>query len=250
MSKLVPKKAMVLAAGLGSRMQPLTKTIPKPMITLGEKPLIDHVLDRLESAGIIEVVVNTHYLAKKLETHLEKRKTPKIQISREEKLLDTGGGVNNVLKHLKDGPFYVINSDAFWLDGPFDTIVRMAETWEDDKMDGLLLLHSTVEAYGYDGIGDFLTNSNGCLNRPLEGHVSPWLFTGIQLLHPRLFKNAPNGAFSLNYLYDKSIETERLYGTIHDGEWFHVGSPKGIEDAENYLQQRYAGNRPGTRHRS
>jgi MurNAc alpha-1-phosphate uridylyltransferase len=250
MSQLIPSKAMVLAAGLGSRMQPLTKTIPKPLVPVDGKPLIDHVLDRLESAGVKEVVINTFYLAEKLEYHLSKRKSPKIRISREYELLDTGGGVNNVLEIMKEAPFYVINSDAFWLNGPFDTLIRLAEAWEDRTMDGLLLLHSTVEAFGYNGRGDFCSDSNGSLSRRSESQVSPWLFTGIQLLHPRLFENAPQGVFSLNELYDKAIESERLFGAVHDGEWFHVGTPEGLKETKTYMQQRFAKKRPGTRHRS
>jgi MurNAc alpha-1-phosphate uridylyltransferase len=250
MSELIPQKAIVLAAGLGRRMRPLTETIPKPLVLVDGKTLIDHALDRLESAGVKEVIINTFYLAEILEQHLRKRKSPKILISRENELLDTGGGVNNMLKVLEDAPFYVINSDAFWLNGPFDTLIRLAETWEEKTMDGLLLLHSTVEAFGYNGKGDFCSDSNGSLSRRLESQVSPWLFTGIQLLHPRLFKNAPDGVFSLNVLYDKAIESERLFGTVHDGKWFHVGSPKDLKETEIYMQQRYATNRPGTRHRS
>ena len=240
MSQLIPQKAMVLAAGIGSRMRPLTETMPKPLVPVNGKALIDHVLDRLESAGVSEVVINTFYLAEQLEQHLSKRKSPKIRISRESELLDTGGGVNNALKVIEDAPFYVINSDAFWLNGPFDTLIRLAETWKEKKMDALLLLHSTVEAVGYNGRGDFCCDSNGSLSRRLESQISPWLFTGIQLLHPRLFKNAPQGAFSLNKLYDKAIESERLFGTVHGGEWFHVGSPKGLEETETYMQKRYA----------
>jgi MurNAc alpha-1-phosphate uridylyltransferase len=250
MSQLIPQKAMVLAAGLGTRMRPLTETIPKPLVLVDGKALIDHVLDRLESAGVKEVIINSFYLAEKLEHHLSKRKSPKIRISREIELLDTGGSVNNVLEILGEAPFYVINSDAFWLNGPFDTLIRLAETWEKKTMDGLLLLHSTVEAVGYNGRGDFCSDNYGSLSRRLESQISPWLFTGIQLLHPRLFKNAPQGIFSLNKLYDKAIEGGRLFGTVHDGEWFHVGSQKGLEETESYMQQRYAKNRPGTRHRS
>jgi MurNAc alpha-1-phosphate uridylyltransferase len=246
MSKSIPQKAMVLAAGLGSRMRPLTDTMPKPLVPVAGKTLIDHVLDRLESAGVSEVIVNTHYLSEQLEDHLSKRKIPKIRVSRERDLLDTGGGVNNALKMLGLAPFFVINSDAFWLNGPFDALAQMAMVWEEKKMDGLLLLHSTVEAYGYSGQGDFCCDSDGSLDRRSESEVSPWLFTGIQLLHPRLFNNAPKGAFSLNTLYDRAIKKNRLFGTVHDGEWFHVGSPEGLKKSEIYLQQRYA----GTRHRS
>ena len=250
MSQLVPKKAMVLAAGLGSRMRPLTESIPKPLVQVDGKALIDHALDRLEGAGVNEIIINTFYLAELLEDHLSQRNSPKIQISREHELLDTGGGVHKALGFLGNAPFYVINSDAFWLNGPFDTLIQMAETWQESKMDGLLLLNSTVEAYGYDGQGDFDSDSNGCLSRRLEGYVSPWLFTGIQLLHPRLFNNAPHGIFSLNELYNKALKTERLFGTVHDGEWFHVGTPKDLGETETYMQQRYTKTRPGTRHRS
>jgi MurNAc alpha-1-phosphate uridylyltransferase len=241
-----PKIAMVLAAGLGTRMRPLTYTMPKPLVPVDDRALIDHVLDRLQDVGVTEVVINTHYLAEQLEDHLSKRKTPDIQISREDELLDTGGGIANALEMLGDEPFYVVNTDAFWLNGPFDALSRIAGTWKDDEMDGLLLLHSTVEAYGYTGRGDFSAGGDGLLTRRLEGEVSPWLFTGIQLLHPRLFDDAPQGAFSLNVLYDRVMENERLFGAVHDGEWFHVGSPEGLEEAESYMRLRYA----GTRHRS
>jgi len=241
-----PKIAMVLAAGLGTRMRPLTDTMPKPLVPVDDRALIDHVLDRLQDVGVTEVVINTHYLAEQLEDHLSKRKTPDIQISREDELLDTGGGIANALEMLGDEPFYVVNTDAFWLNGPFYALSRIAGTWKDDEMDGLLLLHSTVEAYGYTGRGDFSAGGDGLLTRRLEGEVSPWLFTGIQLLHPRLFDDAPQGAFSLNVLYDRVMENERLFGAVHDGEWFHVGSPEGLEEAESYMRLRYA----GTRHRS
>ena len=241
-----PKIAMVLAAGLGTRMRPLTDTMPKPLVPVDGRALINHVLDRLQDVGVTEVVINTHYLAEQLEDHLSKRKTPDIQISREDELLDTGGGIANALEMLGDEPFYVVNTDAFWLNGPFDALSRIAGTWKDDEMDGLLLLHSTVEAYGYTGRGDFSAGGDGLLTRRLEGEVSPWLFTGIQLLHPRLFDDAPQGAFSLNVLYDRVMENERLFGAVHDGEWFHVGSPEGLEEAESSMRLRYA----GTRHRS
>ncbi|MBC8338850.1 MAG: nucleotidyltransferase family protein [Alphaproteobacteria bacterium] len=241
MSNKRPKKAMVLAAGLGTRMRPLTDTLPKPLIRVDGTALVDHALDRLESSGVTEAVINTHYLAEQLEDHLQSRTSPKIRISREADLLDTGGGVVNALDAFGNAPFYVVNTDAFWLNGPFDALARMADTWNEDEMDGLLLLHSTVEAYGYTGRGDFCAGGDGCLTRRPEGEVSPWLFTGVQILHPRLFDGAPDGAFSLNVLYDRAMENERLFGAVHDGEWFHVGSPEGLEEAEAYMHLRYAG---------
>ena len=236
---------MVLAAGLGTRMKPVTDTLPKPLIQVDGRTLIDLALDRLKAAGVKEAVVNTHHLADQVESHLGKRKKPKIRISNEKDLLDTGGGVAKALPLLGDKPFFVVNADVFWLNGPYDALGRLADSWDEDAMDGLLLLHSTVEAYGYTGLGDFSAGGDGLLTRRLETDVTPWLYTGIQILHPRLFSKAPEGAFSLNLLFDRAIEAERLYGAVHDGEWFHVGTPEGLEVAENYMHLRYA----GTRHR-
>jgi len=241
----VLEKAMVLAAGLGTRLRPVTETLPKPLVEIDGRALIDHVLDRLDAAGIKEVVVNTHHLADQVEKQLEGRSSPKIRLSPEKELLETGGGVAKALGMLGNQPFFVVNVDALWLNGPFDALVRMASTWDDSRMDGLLMLHSTVDAYGYRGIGDFCADGNGLLTRRPEGEVSPWLFTGIQILHPRLFADAPDGVFSLNVLYDRVIEEKRLYGTVHDGEWFDVGTPKGLEEAEAYMRLRFA----GTKHR-
>ena len=239
---MIPYKAMVLAAGLGTRLKPVTDTLPKALVQVDNRALIDHALDRLEAVGVGEVVVNTHYLAEQLQAHLSGRKSPVLQISHEDDLLDTGGGIAKALPLLGDDPFLAVNADAFWLNGPYDALLRMAHTWDDDTMDGLLLLHSTVEAYGYTGLGDFCAPlGDGVLTRRLEGEVSPWLFTGIQMLHPRLFKTAPDGAFSLNLLYDRAIESGRLHGVVHDGEWFHVGTPQGLEEAETYMHLRYAG---------
>ena len=237
----VPEKAMVLAAGLGTRLRPLTETRPKPLVEINGRALIDHVLDRLDAAGIKEAVVNTHHLADQVEKHLEGRSSPKIRLSPEKELLETGGGVAKALAMLGSQPFFVVNVDALWLNGPFDALRRMAATWDDGRMDGLLLLHSTVDAYGYRGVGDFCADGDGLLTRPPEGEVSPWLFTGIQILHPRLFAHAPGGAFSLNVLYGQAMEAGRLYGAVHDGEWFHVGTPEGVEEAETYMRLRFAG---------
>lgn len=236
-----PGKAMVLAAGLGTRLSPMTDDTPKPLIQVDGRALIDHALDRLQEAGVGDVVINTHYLAEQVERHLRDRKTPNIEFSPEDELLDTGGGTAKALAFFGDDPFFTVNTDALWLNGPFDALRRLAHTWDDDAMDGLLLLHSTVDAYGYSGAGDFTAAGDGKLARRPEQEVSPWLFTGIQILHPRLFDNAPDGPFSLNLLYDRAIEKERLFGAIHDGEWFHVGTPEGLEQAETYMQLRYAG---------
>ena len=236
-----PTRAMVLAAGLGTRLRPVTDKLPKALVAVDRRPLVDHALDRLEAAGLTDVVVNTHYLAAQVAAHLAGRSSPTLHLSHEEEILETGGGVAKALPHLGDGPFFVVNVDALWLNGPLDTLGRLAGTWNDNEMDGLLMLHSTVDAYGYHGVGDFCAEGDGRLTRRPEGEVSPWLFTGIQILHPRLFKDAPGGAFSLNVLYDRAIEAGRLYGMIHDGEWFHVGTPDGLEEAESFMRLRYAG---------
>jgi MurNAc alpha-1-phosphate uridylyltransferase len=241
MAKKTPRKAMLLAAGLGTRLKPVTDTLPKPLIEVDGRALIDHALDRLEAAGVTDVVVNTHHLADRVEAHLKGRTSPAIRLSPEKELLETGGGIASALTLLGDGPFFTVNADAFWLNGPFDALKRLADTWDDARMDGLLLLHSTVEAYGYTGRGDFRAGGDGLLERRPETEVSPWLFTGIQILHPRLFKDAPKGAFSLNRLYDQAIEAERFYGAVHDGEWFHVGTPEGLKEAETFMHLRYAG---------
>ena len=239
---IAPSQAMILAAGLGTRMRPITDKTPKPLVKVNNRTLIDHVLDRLVEGGVSQAVVNLHYFGDQIERHLGLRDEPAITFSWEqEQLLETGGGVGKVLDQLGEIPFWVVNSDSLWLNGPTDMMTRMCQVWDDSRMDGLLLLHSTVDAYGYDGTGDFNAEADGKLTRRLENEVTPWLFTGIQILHPRLFKDAPDGAFSLNVLYDRALENGRLFGMVHDGEWFHVGTPEGLGDAEKYMKYRYAG---------
>ncbi len=234
-----PKTAMVLAAGLGTRMGPLTEETPKPLLKVGGRALLDHLLDRLATAGIETAVVNVHYLAAKIEQHLASRGTPAIAFSHEEERLETGGGIARALPLLGPDPFFAVNADILWLNGPGSALDRLSAAWSDGQMDGLLLLHSTVEAYGYDGGGDFLIDPAGILQRRPEREVVPYLFTGVQILHPRLFAEAPEGAFSLNLLYDRAMARGRLHGIVHDGEWFHVGTPAGLAEAESYLSQRH-----------
>lgn len=231
---------MVLAAGLGERMRPLTDNCPKPLLKISGRALLDHALDRLEEAGVTHAAVNAFYLANMIEEHVASRPSPYITVSREEERLETGGGIQKALPLLGDGPFYAVNGDALWLNGPTDALVRMAEIWNGQNMDALLLLHSTVDAYGYSGRGDFMCEPDGRLSRRPEQEISPYLFTGIQILHSRLFDQAPEGVFSLNLLYDQAIENGRLFGVVHDGEWFHIGTPQGLEDAETYMKKRYA----------
>lgn len=235
------KRAMVLAAGFGVRLRPITDTTPKPLVKVLGRTMIDRTIDRLIDAGVETIVVNTHHLSEQIHDHLKKRDDVEILFSPEEQILETGGGIANALDKLGDEPFFACNGDTLWLNGSQDALKRMLRHWDDEKMDGLLMQHSTVDAYGYDGIGDFCVDPLGLLSRRPEGEVSPYLFTGVQILHPRLFKGAPNGAFSMNVLYDSSIETGRLYGMIHDGEWFHIGTPDALEEAEAYMRLRYAG---------
>ena len=240
-----PDHAIVLSAGKGLRMRPITDSTPKPMIQVGGRTLLDRSLDRLEDSHVKKVVVNLHHLGEQIERHLGSRETPDIIFSHEDELLETGGGVVKALPQLGKAPFFVINADAMLLNGSEIALDRMKAAWDEDAMDGLLLLQSTVEAYGYRGQGDFWVDPSGLITRRPEREVSPYLFTGTQILHPRLFKGAPKGAFSLNVLYDKAIEEKRLFGIVHDGEWFHIGTPDGLAEAETYVQTRY----PGIRHR-
>lgn len=233
--------AMVLAAGFGKRMRPLTDTMPKPMVPLAGKPLIGHIMDRLAAAGVARAVINLHYLGDVIRDYLADEERLEIVFTDEAEILETGGGIVNAMPELGTHPFYSVNADAYWLDGYEDTLSRLAAIWDEDKMDGLLLLHSTVDAHGYDGVGDFLADADGKLTRRPESEVVPWLYAGVQILHPRLFDGAPDGAFSLNLLYDRAIETERLYGVVHDGEWFHIGTPQALSDAETFLDDPYPG---------
>lgn len=240
-TKTAPKTAMVLAAGFGKRLHPITEKTPKPLVTVHGRTLIDHAIDRLEDAGVTRVVVNTHHLGEQISRHLGSRGSPEIVFSPEQHLLDTGGGIANALPLLGQDPFFVCNADTLWLNGTQDALKRMIDEWDDEKMDALLMLHSTAEAYGYVGLGDFCADPAGLLTRRPECEVSPYLYAGVQILHPRLFKDAGDGPFSMNLLYDREIAAGRLYGMVHDGEWFHVGTPQGLAEAETYMELRYAG---------
>jgi len=236
------KKAMILAAGLGSRMRPITNRTPKPLVQVDGHALIDHAIDRLVEGGVTDVVVNLHYLGDQIEHHLNCRGNPNITFSQErDELLETGGGVKKALKQLGNDPFWVVNCDSLWLNGPQKMMTRAIAQWDPEKMDALLVLHSTVDAYGYEGQGDFQADPNGLLTRRPELEVAPWLFTGIQILNPKVFDNTPDGAFSLNVVYNNMIENARLYGMVHDGKWFHVGTPEGLWEVEGFMEYRYAG---------
>ncbi|MEK9644245.1 MAG: nucleotidyltransferase family protein [Alphaproteobacteria bacterium] len=232
MTAAKPTHAMVLAAGLGLRMRPLTETKPKPLIEVAGATMLDRALDRLVAAGVETAVVNTHWLPEQVEAAAARRKAPAIEISREDVLLETGGGIAKALPKLGAEAFYAINADIVWRDGAIPALDRLAAAWRDDEMDGLLLLQSTVRATGYSGDGDFLMDPMGRIARRPERVIAPFVFTGIQILHPRLFEGAAVEPFSLNRLYDAAIERERLFGVAHDGDWFHVGTPHAIAEAE------------------
>ena len=234
------KRAMVLAAGFGVRLRPITNTTPKPLVQVLGRTLIDHTIDRLHEGGVETFIVNTHHLSEQIHAHLKNRKDVEILFSPEDEILETGGGIANALDKFGNDPFFVCNGDTLWLNGSLDAVNRMGRHWDASKMDALLMLHSTVDAYGYEGLGDFCVDSLGLLSRRPESEVSPYLFTGVQILHPRLFKGAPEGPFSLNVLYDKAVEARRLYGIVHDGEWFHVGTLEALGEAENYMRKHYS----------
>ncbi|MGH6933823.1 MAG: phosphotransferase [Dongiaceae bacterium] len=227
-----PTRAMVLAAGYGKRLRPLTETVPKPMVPVAGKPMIDTVLDRLAALDVRDVVVNTHHLAEVIESHLRQRHDLRIVFSRESEILETGGGIKKALPLLGAEPFYVVNGKIVWLNGKTDALVRLAEAWNQTRMDGLLLLQPTATAVGYNGPGDFFIDQIGVIRRRRESEVAPFVFAGIQVLHPRLFLDAPEGAFSLNLLYDRAIANGRLFGLRHDGEWFHVSTPQQLIEVE------------------
>lgn len=236
----MPTKAMLLAAGLGTRMKPLTDHMPKPMVPVCGVSLVDRVLDWMARAGIEEAVVNTHYMAAMLQAHLTARSgPPAIHISHEELLLETGGGINKALPLLGTEPFFSANSDTLCIDGAVPALARLAAAWNDDAMDALLLLHPREKATGYDGKGDFFLDSQG-LRRRGEAPQAPYVFTGVQLIHPRLFDSAPEGAFSMNLLYNRHIAPDgslkRITGIVHDGHWLHVGDPAGLAQAEQWLR--------------
>jgi N-acetyl-alpha-D-muramate 1-phosphate uridylyltransferase len=229
----VPRTAMVLAAGNGIRMRPLTERMPKPLIAVGGKPLLDNVLDRLAATGVETAVVNVHYLADQIERHLASRRAPRIVISDERtELLDTGGGVVKALPTLGTGPFYHLNSDTIWIDGVKSNLVRLAESFDSARMDALLLLAATSNSVGYAGRGDFAMAPDGRLQRRPEREVAPFVYAGVAILSPALFADAPGGAFSLNLLFDRAIDAGRLHGLRLEGVWMHVGTPDAIAAAE------------------
>lgn len=235
MSALVSDTAMILAAGLGKRMRPLTASQPKPMVRVAGKPLIDHVLDRLGNSGIEQAVVNVHYLADALEAHLGARAKPRVTISDERALLlETGGGMVKAKPLLPD-PFFAVNADNVWLEGPYDAIRELSEMWDPAKMDALLLLVPHTGAYNYRGKGDFHMDPLGRISRRRSGRIAPFIYSGIQLVSHRLLRDAPVGPFGTMQLWERAIEDGRLFGLQFTGEWFEVGDPAAIGPTEDAL---------------
>ena len=228
--------AMVLAAGLGTRMRPLTDELPKPMLPLAGRSLLDHALDRLAASGVTQAVVNAHWHADRIAEAMALREHPCITLQREEELLETGGGVTRALPALGAAPFAVVNGDAFWLDGPTPALKRLAAAFDPEQMDALLLMVRTTQVEGAVGKGDFLLDPLGRMRRPKEREIAPYLYAGVQILSPALFADAPAGAFSLNRLYDGAIENGRLFGLVHDGVWFHLSTPEDLRYAEETLR--------------
>jgi N-acetyl-alpha-D-muramate 1-phosphate uridylyltransferase len=223
----VPQSAMVLAAGLGTRMRPISDSEPKPLIEIADRTLLDHAIDRLALAGVERVVVNVHYKAEMVIAHLAGRDHPHIEISRETELLETGGGVAHALALLGEW-FFVVNGDVFWLDGKEPALARLAAAFEPADMDAVLLLQRTVTAVGYDGLGDYFLDPLGTPRRRGEREIAPYIFAGVQLLHRRVFDAVAERRFSLNGVYDRAERSGRLHAIVHDGEWYHIGTPEGL----------------------
>ncbi|HEX8640347.1 MAG TPA: nucleotidyltransferase family protein [Allosphingosinicella sp.] len=236
----VPQVAMVMAAGLGKRMRPLTATRPKPLIEVAGKPLIDHALERLRAAGVRKAVVNVHYLADSVEAHLNNRvQGIEVAVSNERsQLLETGGGLVRALPLIDADPFLVVNSDNLWIDGPVDSLRLLASNWDEARMDALLLLVPLARAHCHNGRGDFHMSATGALSRRKSRGVAPFVYTGVQMVSKRLLDgDVPDGPFSTNILWDRAIERGRCFGAVHQGLWFDIGRPENISKAEEILRE-------------
>ncbi len=235
------RRAMLLAAGLGTRMRPLTDRMPKPLLPLGRKALIDHALDRLEEAGVETVVVNAHWQADQLAAYLARRSWPRTVLLREPALLDTGGSVKAALSLLGTEPFFVVNGDAFWLDGTRSALQRLAAAFDPASADGVLLVHRTFQVHAEVGLGDFVLDAWGTLRRRREREVAPYIYAGVQMIAPALLAETPDDRFSMNWAWDAAIGRGRLRGVVHDGLWFHLSTPADLSEAESILQARLTG---------
>jgi MurNAc alpha-1-phosphate uridylyltransferase len=232
---------MVLAAGLGTRMRPLTETTAKPLLKLSGRTLLDHALDHLADAGVRTVAVNAHWQADAVAAHLMQRPSPpRTVLLREEKLLETGGGVLAARAVLGRDPFFVVNGDAFWLNGPIPALIRLAAVF-DDAVDGVLLVHRTSHVHAEVGMGDFAVDKWGKPRRRMEREIVPYIYAGVQLIHPRLLTGMPDGAFSMNRAWDNALSADRLRAVVHDGIWFHLSTPPDLLEAEQILEARFTG---------
>ncbi len=228
-----PDKAMVLAAGLGLRMRPLTERIPKPLVSVAGRTLLDHVLDKLGDAGVSEAIVNVHYLPDQIIDHVAGRKRPRVTISDErDQVLGTGGGVVKALPLLGKEPFFHVNADTLWIDGVRPNLARLAEAFDPSRMDILLLMAPTASSIGYEGSGDYAMLPDGALRKRKEHQVVPFVYAGVAIMSPAIFAGAPEGDFSLTRMFDAANEQERLFGLRLDGTWMHVGTPDAIGAAE------------------
>ena len=229
-------RAMIMAAGYGTRMRPLTDTLPKPLVKVQGRALIDHVIDRLVAAGVTTIVVNIHYKGDQIAAHLAKRSDARFIISDEtDNLLDSGGGIFKALSHFEGEPFFHANADTVWVEGASRALPRLIAAWNPDTMDALMLLASTVSTVCYDGRGDFMMDADGRLTRVPEGHVSPFVWMSIEILHPRLFDGVTETKFSINPLWNKAIAKGRLFGQRLDGVWMHIDRPDAVTASEDYL---------------
>ena len=228
-----PDKAMILAAGLGQRMRPLTDRMPKPLVSVAGRPLLDHVLDKLGDAGVSEAIVNVHYLPDQIIAHVAKRKKPRVTISDErDQVLGTGGGIVKALPILGNAPFFHLNADTLWIDGVRPNLARLAEAFDAERMDILLLMAPTASSIGYDGSGDYAMLPDGALRKRREHQVVPFVYAGVAIISPAIFAGAPRGEFSLTKMFDRANEQERLFGLRLDGVWMHVGTPDAVQAAE------------------
>ncbi len=238
----LPASAMVMAAGLGKRMRPLTATRPKPLIEVAGRSLLDRALDRVSAAGIGHVVVNAHYFADQIEAAVKARATngtgpARISLSDERALLlETGGGITKALPLLQGPAFYTINADNMWIDGPVDTLRLLASRWDADQMDALLLLVPLARAHGYEGRGDFHMDGLGRLAPRAGMKLAPFVYSGLQIISRRLFEGEPIEPFTMWRAWHKALAGGRMYGLSHPGLWFHVGTPASIGETETLLQ--------------
>lgn len=237
-----PDTAVILSAGRGTRMRPLTLTTPKPLLPLAGRPILAHVLERLADAGVKNIIVNAHHLADQMADFLAAY--PGVTLSREAQLQETGGAITALRDKnlLPDSPFYIVNGDTYWVDGPSDTLGRLAAAFNPEKMDVMLLLARAAGAVAETGRGDFLWPRDGALQRRGERDVAPYLFAGVQIASPALFAAAPPGPFSMNFLWDQAMEAGRLSAIVHDGVWFHLSTPADLASADAVLAAGEVGN--------